>query len=130
MNLLSVPCLPHHCVLVLSLALGSVATAEVRFNRDIRPILSENCFACHGPDEKHNKAGLRLDTREGATALNSEGKRALSPGSVSDSEMIRRILSQDPDDVMPPPESDKRLQSGDIELIKQWVNEGAAFEGH
>lgn len=97
----------------------------VDFARDIRPILSDKCFHCHGPDEAERKADLRLDTREG---LLESG--ALVPGKPTESELIARILSADPDDVMPPPKSKLSLSKGDRELLRRWVAEGAEFRGH
>src|SRR5439155_18327030 len=78
-----------------------------RFNRDIRPILSNNCFFCHGPDEKKREAKLRLDERASATA-DHDGVRAIVPGKPDESELLARMLSQDRDEVMPPPKSKKQ----------------------
>ena len=119
----------HLSSILIALILAVPAFAEVRFNRDIRPILSDNCFGCHGPDEKHNKAGLRLDIREGALA-NNDGVRAIVPNNVKASALIQRILATDAENVMPPPETDKHLSNKQIDLIKQWVREGAFYEGH
>lgn len=104
--------------------------AEVSFNRDIRPILSDNCYYCHGTDANHRKAGLRLDTFAGATADN-DGVRALVPGDPSKSELWLRIVSEDEDEVMPPPDAHKTpftpAQRG---LIKRWIEQGAKYEAH
>src|SRR5437764_11657178 len=78
---------------------------QVDFNRDVRPILSDNCFLCHGPDAANRKAELRLDQRQAATRPASSGESAIVPGNPEQSELIRRITSQDPDQVMPPPSS-------------------------
>jgi hypothetical protein len=114
--------------------IGSARADEpIRFNRDIRPILSENCFACHGPDRNKRQAGLRLDSQEGlhGTANQPNGKPGVvMPGKPDDSELIKRILSADPDERMPPAESGKTLTPKEIELLKRWVAEGAGFEGH
>ena len=83
---------------------------EIDFTRDIRPLLSDNCFACHGPDLKQIKADLRLDTREGAIS-DLGGYSAVVPGKPSDSELVVRILSDDEGDLMPPPDSGKKLNS-------------------
>ena len=114
--------------LVSSLFLLPMVTASaaepVRFNRDIRPILSENCLFCHGPDANQRKADLRLDVEEVAK------EHAIVAGDVSRSELIARIISTDDDERMPPPESGKQLTLGQIELLKRWVAEGAEYEGH
>ncbi|MCY2976712.1 MAG: DUF1553 domain-containing protein [Planctomycetota bacterium] len=105
----------------------SPAHAEaIRFSLDVLPILSEHCYHCHGPDEKAREAGLRLDVEEGATG----GDRpAIVRGQSEASELIRRILSADPDEVMPPP-SKSKLTPQQIELLKRWVDEGAGWGGH
>lgn len=106
-----------------------VADSKLSFNRDIRPILSENCFACHGFDEKKRDADLRLDTAEGAfTDLG--GYQAIVPGDLAKSEAWRRILSIDPDEIMPPPKSHKTLTEAQKNTLKLWIEEGAAYEGH
>lgn len=102
----------------------------VSFNRDVRPILSENCFACHGFDPKHREAGLRLDTFEGATA-DREGSRGIVPGNPAKSAIWERILSSDPDVVMPPPKSHKKpLTATQRATLKRWIEEGANYEAH
>ncbi len=110
--------------------LALVAHSEdLSFNRDIRPILSANCFACHGPDKHARKADRRLDTRDGALA-ELEGVRAIVPGDTEHSESVLRISSTDPDEVMPPPKSDKKLTPEQIALLKKWIAEGARYEPH
>lgn len=104
--------------------------AAVDFNHDIRPILSDNCFACHGPDDKERKAKLRLDVRADALKPAKSGEPAIVPGDVSKSHLIARILTKDADEVMPPPKTGKKLTPQQIELLKRWVQEGAKFEGH
>ena len=94
---------------------------EMSYNREIRPILSANCFSCHGPDEEAREAKLRLDTPEGAA-------KVLKP--LDDPELIYRIVTEDEDDVMPPPDSGHRLNRGEIALLKKWVGEGAKYEKH
>ncbi len=111
----------------LTSALGDEET--VQFNRDIKPILSENCFFCHGFDEKNRKAGLRLDTVEGATH-DLGGYRAVAPGKPEASELVKRIQTNDPDDRMPPPESEKHLTDRERELLVRWIEQGAAYEEH
>ena len=89
---------------------GSALTAAgPDFNRDVRPILSNRCFKCHGPDEQHREAGLRLDLREAAVATLDSGERAIQPGHPEASELIARIESTDPDLVMPPPQTKATL---------------------
>src|SRR5438445_5357773 len=97
------------------------ATAEtpLHFHRDIRPILSENCFACHGPDEKQRKAHLRLDTKEGAFAKLKSGGFALVPGKAGQSAVIERLAATDPKEIMPPPKTGKKLSPQQIDLIRQ-----------
>ena len=100
------------------------ADDELSFNRDIRPILSDTCFFCHGPDAEHRKADLRLDIEEIAK------QDAIEPGNASVSELIARITSNDPDELMPPPESGKHLNQKQIDLLKRWVDNGAIYEPH
>ena len=103
---------------------------KIKFNRDIRPLLSDNCFACHGPDEHERKAELRLDVKEGGGFENKDGLQAIIPGDATNSEVIARMISDDDDEIMPPPETGKKLTKDQIELIKQWIDEGAEYEGH
>ena len=91
-------------------ALGSAFGAEIDFDRDIRPILSSNCFLCHGPNAHDRKAGLRLDTPEGAVKLR-DGVRAIDPGKLAESELLFRIATDDEDEVMPPPDSHRVLSA-------------------
>ena len=111
--------------------MGSAAGDDVpSFNKDIRPILSENCFLCHGQDPKHRGGELRLDIREEAVAFRN-GIAAIVPGNPEKSEIIRRILTKDPDDVMPPPEAHMAaIPSKDIETLKRWIKAGAVYEPH
>jgi hypothetical protein len=116
--------------LLLALAWSALADAKISFNREIRPILSEQCFSCHGFDAKHRKADLRLDTREGALADN-DGVRAIIPGDPAKSELWKRLLSQDPEEVMPPPEAHKpKLTTKQRETLRRWIEEGAPYEPH
>ncbi len=105
------------------LAAESRADDQVSFNRDIRPIFSEKCLACHGPDEKKREADLRLDVEASAVA-------AIKPGSPESSELVKRITSDDPDLRMPPADSGRELTAGEIELFKRWIKQGAKFESH
>lgn len=118
-------------LLILEACLGNRLQAEdsISFNRDIRPILADKCFACHGFDEKKREAGLRLDNLEGATS-SRDGVQAIVPGDLNSSAVWQRILSQDPDIQMPPPETHKQLKSEEIDLIKRWIEQGAAYQKH
>ncbi len=109
---------------LLTLA-GSARGDEIEYNRDIRPILADTCFACHGPDSASRKADLRLDRRDDAIAA-----KALSPGKPEESGFIERIFSSDPDSLMPPPDSHKKLTAAQKELLKKWVASGAAYQPH
>ncbi|MBS0264898.1 MAG: DUF1553 domain-containing protein [Planctomycetes bacterium] len=104
---------------------SSLAADKLEYNRTIRPILAENCFACHGPDSAARKADLRLDQREPAIKSGS-----LVPGDVDGSEIIRRILSTDPAEQMPPPSTKKSITPAQVELLKRWVAEGAEYQAH
>jgi hypothetical protein len=115
--------------LLLVLQPGRAAEPPVSFNRDVRPILADNCFACHGPDQARRKANLRLDTEEG-TFAERKGSRAVVPGSLDKSELYRRITAEDENERMPPPTSGKRLNPGQIDLLRRWIEQGAKWEKH
>ena len=110
---------------------GAVQSAEqsIRFGRDILPILSANCLPCHGPDELNRKAGLRLDLEAAAKTVRRSGT-PIKPGDPASSQIIARITSTDPDLVMPPASSHKKLSSGQIELLRRWVAAGAPWGRH
>jgi hypothetical protein len=115
---------------VLASVIGGVAgAAPLDFNRDIRPILSENCFQCHGQDPAKREGKLRLDERDSATQLR-DGFAAILPGRPDESEMIRRLASNDPTEVMPPPESHKRVTPAQAAMLRQWIAEGAPYAAH
>ena len=115
---------------LLLVSAAAEAAEKVRFNRDVRPILSGNCFFCHGPDEKKREAHRRLDTRDGALAEN-DGVRAVVPGKPDESELLARVLSHDKDELMPPPKNKKApLSPEQIATLRQWIAEGAEYEGH
>jgi hypothetical protein len=102
----------------------------IRYDRDIRPLLSDRCFRCHGPDPAKRKAKMRLDLREQAVA-EREGGHAIAPGHVEQSEMWRRINSDDPEERMPPPASNrKRLSADELALVRRWIDAGAEYEPH
>ncbi len=105
---------------------------QVSYNFHIRPILSDKCFACHGPDANKREADLRLDTEDGAFAAlkESPGKFALVSGNLQESEVYHRIISEDPGEMMPPPESNLVLTEREITLIKKWIEQGAKYEPH
>ncbi|QEL16510.1 DUF1553 domain-containing protein [Limnoglobus roseus] len=105
------------------------AAAEVDFARDVLPILSEKCFFCHGPDEAARKAGLRLDTKDGAFRKKKD-RTMIVPGKSAESEVISRIVSKDADEQMPPPDSNRTLTPRQIETLKKWVDEGATWGQH
>ncbi|MEA3206976.1 MAG: hypothetical protein QOE70_33 [Chthoniobacter sp.] len=105
------------------------AAGRISFNRDIRPILSDKCFHCHGPDAKTREAKLRLDTREGLFS-EIDDIFPVVPGDPARSEVLVRILTQDKDEKMPPPKSNKTLKPEEIELLREWIKQGAPFEGH
>ena len=103
---------------------------KIGFNDQIRPILSNSCFACHGPDEKKRSAGLRLDTREGAIEM-TDGVAAIVPGKPEKSTLLERVAAHDVEERMPPPESKKPyLTKEQIALLRQWIAEGASYESH
>lgn len=98
---------------------------SVDFNRDVRSILSNNCFTCHGPDEAERQASLRLDTPTGAQSPADSGEIAIVPGKPGESELITRITTSDESLRMPPAESGKKLSSKDIQVIEDWIAQGA-----
>ena len=109
--------LPTRICAWIVVAAGLSAQAEdIQFNRDIRPILSDNCFLCHGPDKNHRKGKLRLDDRDAALK-----KEAFLPGSPDKSELVKRIFTTDEEDQMPPPDSGKHLTPAQKELLKRWI---------
>lgn len=118
--------------LAATLTGGSAAIARpaVDFNREVRPILSANCLKCHGIDDGSRKGKLRLDVRETATAPAKSGERAIVPGKPDESELVRRILTTDEDDVMPPPSQRAVLTDAQKQTLKQWIAEGANYATH
>ncbi|HEX8911327.1 MAG TPA: DUF1553 domain-containing protein [Humisphaera sp.] len=106
------------------------AAAPVRFNRDVRPLLSDNCFHCHGPDAGHRKAKLRLDTPEGLFAARGDDPPAVAKGDPAKSPLYQRIVTNDPDEQMPPAETHKKLSPAQKDLLKRWIEQGAEWEPH
>jgi mono/diheme cytochrome c family protein len=115
-------------VLWFSAAAGAERVPD--FNRDIRPILSRNCFACHGPDEHDRRGGLRLDDRDAATAELESGATAIVPGRPESSELVARIHDSDPDTIMPPPETNHVLTAEQKHLLERWIAAGAEYAPH
>ncbi len=109
---------------------AAVTQSTVSFNRDIRPLLSDTCFLCHGPDKSSRKAGLRLDIRDEAIKKTKSGITPIVPGKPEASEVVRRIFATDKYEVMPPPDAHKDLTAPQKELLKRWIAEGAVYEGH
>jgi len=103
---------------------------RVDFNRDVRTILSDKCFACHGPDEAARQAKLRLDVRESALKASESGAIAVVPGNVDASILVKRIFSTDPDEVMPPADSNRQLSDTEKATLKRWIAEGANYAEH
>ena len=112
------------CIATLSIFTVAHAETPLRFDRDVLPILSDKCFFCHGPDAQNREADLRLDVEEHAK------ESAIAPGDVEASELIVRILSDDPDAIMPPPSAHKELKPKEIEILKKWVADGAEWTQH
>lgn len=126
------PLFPAICLAVLLAQAPAALAAEpkIDFSRDIRPILVKKCFACHGPDEEHREAGLRLDQREAATSKLESGLSAIVPGKSGESELLRRITAEDDAERMPPKETGITVTAEQIELLKRWIDEGASFAPH
>ena len=122
-------------ILLLLLGRGAAMPAgdprqeKIRFNRDIRPILAENCFLCHGPDPGSRKAKLRLDREEGFFGQR-EGGPTVVKGKPEASPLYQRLVNPDKDEVMPPPKSKKSLKPAERDLIKRWIEQGAPWEPH
>ena len=111
----------------LAAAPGARAADTLHFDRDIRPLLSDHCFACHGPDGGKRKAGLRLDTREGLFGAGKSGATVVVPGQPDRSELLKRITAADPGELMPPPKSGKPLSPAQVALLRRWVEQGAPW---
>ena len=109
----------------LCLAFPTAGAEKISYNRDVRPILSDNCFHCHGPDQNTRKGKFRLDVREDAIA-----KGAIIPGKPKESELITRIFGLHQAELMPPPEAHKTLTPAQKELLRRWIGIGAKYEKH
>ncbi len=114
---------------VTVIATSARAENEIKFNRDVRPILSDNCYSCHGPDASERKGKRRLDTFEGATS-DHNGIQAIVPGDLANSDAWIRITSPDEEELMPPKESHKKLSDAQKHILKRWISEGAKYQGH
>ena len=125
-----IPTAPGAAAGVAPPATTAASRDHIEFNHQIKPLLSDRCFACHGPDEKGRKGKLRLDTREGAFKLGKEGRAILVPGKPEASEVIRRITSTDPEEIMPPPSSHLSLTAAEVALLRRWVEQGAEWKNH
>ena len=117
------------CLLLCVTFLSLTSSAEVSFTNDVRPILSKYCFHCHGPDAEHREAKLRLDTKEGLFTPKKKRFPVIA-GKAHESEVFKRMITDDEDDIMPPPESKKEMSKEEIEIIRQWIQEGAPYEDH
>lgn len=124
------------CVLSLLLFfVGSTLAADplgrIDFDRDVRPILSDRCYLCHGPDDGQRKAGLRLDQRASAIKPAESGEIAIKPGSPDDSELLRRLVSTEPEYRMPPAKSNKKpLTAAEVDVFRRWIDQGAEYASH
>lgn len=123
------PTSPRLILAILLSSLAAFAAPPVDFIRDVRPVLSENCFQCHGPDEKHRYAGVRLDTKEGAFATSKRGP-LIVPGDPAKSLLLQRITHAEPARRMPPATSDRKLTEKQIDLVRRWIAEGAKWQTH
>ena len=103
---------------------------QIDFNRDIRPILADKCWSCHGPDAPAKKIKLRLDSEDAATAGLGGGRRAIVPGNPEQSQLVRRITSDDEMTRMPPVHSGRKLTQAEIDLLAEWVRQGARWQRH
>jgi mono/diheme cytochrome c family protein len=118
------------CLLVSNAAFAATdAKTQIKFNRDIRPILAETCFHCHGPDPGSRKAGLRLDREDGFFSNREDGPTIVR-GNPEKSPLYQRLVSKDPEEVMPPPANHIKLKPENIELIRRWIAQGAQWEPH
>ncbi len=118
------------CLIALPVVVQAEPGATVNFNRDVRPILSDKCFACHGPDEKKRDSKLRLDIREQAVKPAESGDTAIVPGKPEASQLLARVTTKDRDDMMPPPKTHKTVSPQEVETLRRWIAEGAVYQGH
>ena len=116
-------------LIALILPLATAYAEKLQFNRDVRPILSDKCFKCHGPDAKNQKSKFRIETRAHATA-DLDGTFGIVPGKLKESEVHWRIHSEDPDEIMPPPEKKTKLTPAEVAILDRWIEEGAEYQDH
>ncbi|MBM3845046.1 MAG: DUF1553 domain-containing protein [Verrucomicrobia bacterium] len=124
------PCCFAWILLCSALTAHSASSSTIDFGRQILPILSDNCYACHGPDDQARKGGLRLDHPEDAFKPAKSGKPTIVPGKPEESELLKRLHTTDPDDAMPPEKFGKKLSEGQKALLKQWIAQGATWKQH
>ena len=115
---------------VLCFSTAFAAETAPDFNREVRPILSNYCFKCHGPDDKARKAKLRFDVRESALREAESGAKVIAPGQPDASDLVTRIFSADPDEVMPPPAMKKELNAAQKDVLRRWIASGAKYDAH
>ena len=120
---------PRRLLALLGAASSAVAAEQIDFNRQIRPILADACFHCHGPDAASREAKLRLDEREGLHRVR-EGVAVVVPGKPDESELLHRIVSPHEDEVMPPPRAARQLKPEEKDLLRRWVAAGAPWGRH
>ena len=114
---------------IIALIWTEFSWSEINFNRDIKPILSENCYFCHGPDKNKRKAKLRLDNFIDATTSH-DGVSAIVPNKPEQSELLYRVFTDDPDEIMPPPDAKLNLTKAQKDVLKEWIKSGAKYEKH
>src|SRR5436190_19708280 len=120
------------CAVYLSSWFASAVTAQshVEFNRDVRPILSNNCFLCHGPDKAARKGALRLDNDLNAYENRGEGVRVIVPGKPDESDLYKRLVTHDPAKKMPPAKANKTVTEKEIAIVKAWIEQGGQYQKH
>ncbi|MBM3848463.1 MAG: hypothetical protein FJ405_19535, partial [Verrucomicrobia bacterium] len=130
MNLKPTLLLGWLCAIIPLHAPRAAHSAAPDFTREVRPLLSRHCFKCHGPDDATRKAKLRLDLRESALQAAKSGAVPIVPGQPEQSEFVKRILTSDPDEVMPPPSTKVELTAAEKDVLKRWVSSGAEYKQH
>ncbi|MEY5024906.1 MAG: hypothetical protein RLZZ244_434 [Verrucomicrobiota bacterium] len=124
------PLSPLYLLVLSSVAGAAAPESKLSYNRDVRPILSDACFHCHGPDEKERKGGLRLDVASAASKPAKSGEIAIVPGNPGKSELLARINTEDRDELMPPAKGHKSLTADQKQILRRWIEQGAAYEKH
>jgi hypothetical protein len=117
-------------IIALCACLPVYGEEAIAFNRDIRPILSDKCFACHGPDEAARKSGVRFDEKAGLFSTTKNGKTIVVPGDPAKSELYTRIIHSDPEERMPPSTFHLRIHDEEMNTLRRWIEEGAHWQGH